>query len=118
MLHIRILAPAELASQAADLLTANPAVSSVAVMEQASRKPVGDLVIADVAREAANAVVEELHALGIDDVGCIQIEPVRTWMSKSAREAERVAPGLGADSVIWADVHNARSRSPSSTGLI
>lgn len=104
MLHIRILAPSQLASQAAALLTDNPAVSSVAVVPGASRKPVGDLVIADVAREAANSVVEQLVALGIDDEGSIQIEPVHTWISKSAIRAQRVAPGRGADSVIWSDV--------------
>ena len=104
MLHIRILAPSDLATQAVDLLTANSAVSTVATVPNASRKPVGDLVIADVAREAANSVVEQLKELGIEDVGTIQIDPVHTWISKSAIEAQRVAPGRGADSVIWSDV--------------
>lgn len=104
MLHLRLLAPADLAAQAVDILAANPAVSSVACVPNASRKPVGDLVIADVAREAANAVVEQLKELGIDDVGTIQIEPVHAWISKPGIEAERMAPGRGADSVIWSDV--------------
>lgn len=104
MLHIRILAPTDLATQAADMLVANPTVSGVAVVAGASQKPVGDLVTADVAREAANSVVEQLEALGIGDVGSIQIEPVHTWISKSAIEAQRVAPGRGADGVIWSDV--------------
>jgi len=104
MLHIRILAPTELAAQAANMLGDNPAVSTVAVVPGASRKPVGDLVIADVAREAADSVVEQLKKLGIDEAGSIQVEPVHTWLSKSAIEAQRVAPGRGADSVVWSDV--------------
>ena len=104
MLHLRILAPSDLATQAADLLTANPAVSTVALIPQVSRKPIGDLVVADVAREAANEVVAELVALGIGEVGSIQMDRVQTWVSKSAVDAQRSAPGHGADSVIWTDV--------------
>jgi uncharacterized hydrophobic protein (TIGR00271 family) len=104
MLHLRITAPTDVAERAADILAASPAVSGLVVIASASRKPPGDLVTADVAREAANDIVEQLDALGIRDVGSLHIEPVRTWISRQGREAELSAPGRGADSVVWADV--------------
>jgi uncharacterized hydrophobic protein (TIGR00271 family) len=36
--------------------------------------------------------------------GTIQVEPVRTWLSRSGFEAERRTPGSSADSVVWAEV--------------
>lgn len=104
MLHLRITAPTDVAQRAADILAANPAVSGLVVVPSVSRIPVGDLVTADVAREAANEIIEQLDALGIRDVGNLHIEPVRTWISRQGRQAELIAPGRGADSVVWADV--------------
>ncbi|MGW5152464.1 DUF389 domain-containing protein [Rhodococcus koreensis] len=37
-------------------------------------------------------------------MGSIEIEPVRTWLSRSGFEAELATPGSSADSVVWADV--------------
>ncbi|NYJ03692.1 putative hydrophobic protein (TIGR00271 family) [Nocardioides thalensis] len=104
MLHLRLSAPPDLAQRAVDLLEADPAVSGLVVIPGAARKPEGDLVLADIAREAANPIVDQLREIGLHKSGTVHIEPVRTWLSQSAFDAERRAPGSGADSVVWAEV--------------
>ncbi|HEY3438850.1 MAG TPA: DUF389 domain-containing protein [Actinotalea sp.] len=106
MLHLRIQVPAELSDRTVAALTDEPAVSGLSVIRGASVRPVGDLVLADVAREAANDVIGALRTLGVHEHGSIQIEPVRTWVSRPGYEAERRAPGSGADAVVWAEVAN------------
>ena len=104
MLNLRISSPRELTDDVLRILREDPGVSSLAVIRDASLRPAGDLVIADVAREAANDVVDALRELGIHREGSLAIEPVRTWLSKDGFEAERRTPGSSADSVVWAEV--------------
>ncbi|WP_024285134.1 DUF389 domain-containing protein [Cellulomonas sp. KRMCY2] len=104
MLHVRISVTADLSDRVVALLTEDPAVSSLSRIRGASVRPIGDLVLADVAREAANDVVERLRSLGVHKTGSLQIEPVQAWMSQAGYEADRLAPGSSADSVVWADV--------------
>ena len=104
MLLVRIYSPTELTPAVTAALRDDPSVSALAVIEGASLVPPGDLVLADIAREAANDVIDRLRATGVHERGSIQIEPVRTWISRRGLHAERVAPGAGADAVVWADV--------------
>jgi uncharacterized hydrophobic protein (TIGR00271 family) len=67
-------------------------------------KPPGDLVMAEVPREAANEIVDHLRGLGVHLEGSVHIEPVRTWISRAGHDAERRTPGSSADAVVWADV--------------
>lgn len=112
MLHLRIVVPPELSDRVMDVLTADPAVASLSVVPGASVRPGGDLVLAEVAREASDDVIERLVALGVHRGGAIQIEPVHAWVSQAGYEAERVAPGSSTDSVVWAEVtHHAYEES-------
>jgi uncharacterized hydrophobic protein (TIGR00271 family) len=104
MLNLRISSPREQSENVLRILREDPGVSSLAIVRDASLRPVGDLVIADVAREAVNDVVDGLRALGIHREGSLHIEQVGTWLSKEGYEAERRTPGSGADSVVWAEV--------------
>ncbi|MGH3459300.1 DUF389 domain-containing protein [Aeromicrobium sp.] len=104
MLHLRISVPSDLTDEVAAMLTPDPAVSSVAVIRGASVKPEGDLVLADVAREGANEIIDQLRDMGLQDEGSASIDPVRTWLSRSGYEAEKRTPGSSADAVVWADV--------------
>jgi uncharacterized hydrophobic protein (TIGR00271 family) len=104
MLSFRISSPADLTDAVVDVLSDDPAVSSLAVLRKASVRPTGDLVLADVPREAANDVVDRLRDLGVHREGTLQIEPVQTWMSQPGLEAQRLAPGSSADAVVWAEV--------------
>ena len=104
MLHLRISSPAAITEAVIGALSDDPAVSSLAVLRGASVRPAGDVVLADVAREAANDLVDRLRALGVQRDGSLDIEQVRAWMSQRGFDAERLAPGSSADSVVWADV--------------
>lgn len=104
MLKFRIAAPADLiAPLQAELLT-DQSVSSVVLHRGASVKPGGDVLEFDVARETANDLVDRLVGLGTHHQGTVQIEQVPTWISRPAHEAEQLAPGSSADSVVWAEV--------------
>ena len=104
MLHLRITAPNDLTERVLDVVGADPAVSSLAVMRDASVRPVGDIVLADIPREAANEIVERLEQLDIPQRGSIHIEPVSSWLSEAGLEAEKATPGSSADAVVWAEV--------------
>ena len=93
-------------------LSDEPAVSSLAVLPGASVRPAGDVVLADVAREAANDVVDRLRALELHREGSLDIDHVRAWLSQRGLDAEQLAPGSSADSVVWVDVtHQAYAES-------
>jgi uncharacterized hydrophobic protein (TIGR00271 family) len=112
VLHVRVTTPADLTDRVVQVFSNDPAVSSLAVLREASLHPRGDIVLADVAREAANEMVEQLESLGIPQAGTIHVEPVTTWVSQTGLDAERVTPGSSADAVVWADVtHQAYAES-------
>ena len=104
MQHIRVTTPTDLTEKVLAVFTDDPAVSNLSVLRGASLHPAGDLVLADVAREAANEIVEQLDALGLPQCGTIHVEPVTTWVSQAGLDAERHTPGSSADAVVWADV--------------
>lgn len=104
MLSLRILAPTRLTADVVGVLEEEPCVSGLAVVAGAAIRPVGDLVIADLPREAVNDVVTRLRALGVHHEGTIEIQPVETWLSRDGFDAELKAPGSSADAVVWADV--------------
>lgn len=104
MQQLRITSPAHLTDEVVALFSGDPAVSHLAVLRGASLEPEGDIVLADVAREATNEHVDRLVALGIPEQGTIHIEPVSTWVSRAGFDAERHTPGSSADAVVWADV--------------
>ena len=104
MLSFRVSSPHELTDAVVEVFSGDPAVSSLAVLKDASVRPPGDVVFADVAREAANDSIDRLRALGIHEQGTLRIEPVRTWLSQAGLESQRLAPGSSSDAVVWADV--------------
>ncbi|MGH8892266.1 MAG: DUF389 domain-containing protein [Actinomycetes bacterium] len=104
MLHLRVAATAELSERVVGLLESDAAVSSLAVLRGASLRPPGDVVLADIAREGANEVVDRLREIGVHHDGTFHLEPVRTWVSRAGFDAERRTPGSSADSVVWSDV--------------
>jgi uncharacterized hydrophobic protein (TIGR00271 family) len=104
MQHLRIASPRELTSPVLTALRGDPAVTSLSCTRGASLEPEGDIVEADVAREAMNDVVDRMRNLGVHHAGTIHIQPVATWLSQAGLEAERRTPGSSADSVVWADV--------------
>ena len=93
MLHVRLIAPPETTSEVLQLLDASPAVTHLCVNEQAARKPSGDVVSFDVAREGATSVLEALRGLDLEREGAIVVENLDISISQSAAKAEEETPG-------------------------
>jgi uncharacterized hydrophobic protein (TIGR00271 family) len=104
VIHLRIVAPEEVAHQALEVLSASPAVLNIVHLHGAARKPVGDVVLCDVAREEASVILGDLKELDIPRVGSIAVEHIDTALSDRADAAEKAAPGLPSDAVVWEEV--------------
>ena len=104
MIHLRVVAPEEVAHQALELLTASPAVLNIVHLHAAATKPDGDLILCDVAKEEASVVIADLKELRIPEVGSIAVEHIETALSDAAQAAEEAAPGLPSDAVVWEEV--------------
>ena len=104
MLSLRVNAPAALSGAVRACLEQDATVSSLTVIPGGSVRPPGDVFLADIPRERANDLVDELVALGVQDDGTITLSSVDTWVSRRALEAEEYAPGLGPDAVVWSQV--------------
>jgi uncharacterized hydrophobic protein (TIGR00271 family) len=111
VVHLRIVAPAGAIRQTLDVLMQAQSVVNVIHLEDASKKPRGDVVLCDVAREDASVVLADLRALGLAQSGSIAVEEIDTAISDSARAAEAAAAGSVADAVIWEEVEARTSES-------
>ncbi|WP_426504035.1 DUF389 domain-containing protein [Dactylosporangium sp. McL0621] len=104
MLHLRVISPPGDTERVVELLTAEAGATNVVVLPGAAREPAGDLVLADVVREAASPVLAALRKLGIDEHGSIAVETVDVALSRNARRAADAAPGLSGDAVVWDEI--------------
>lgn len=104
MFHLRLIVPARRVNRTLELLRRDVAVSNVVHLPGAASKPQGDLVLCDVAREDASALLQDLRELGLDREGSIAVEAVDVSLSAGATAAERLAPGAVADAVVWEQV--------------
>ena len=109
MLHLRLIAPDDCTQPARSLLAGHDGVTNLVVLPKAGIRPAGDVILADVAREAANEVLDELRALGLTERGSIAVENVDLSISAGADRAEDQAPGRAEDAVVWAEL-SARTR--------
>jgi uncharacterized hydrophobic protein (TIGR00271 family) len=101
VLHLRLIVPTELSDAVIDELLATPGVVHVVAGAGSATRPEGELVLCDVAREAADAVVERLQDHGVHRRGAIMIDTVEVAVSDAAAAAEEAAPGHGGDSLVW-----------------
>ncbi|HNM96360.1 MAG TPA: DUF389 domain-containing protein [Marmoricola sp.] len=104
MLRLEMAVPSRLADRVEECLRDEPAISHLSRVRGAALRPAGDLILVDVAREAANKVIERLEALDINREGVIQLRQVPAWISREGLQAERLAPGSAADAVVWLEV--------------
>ena len=116
MLHLRVIAPAELSDAVIDALKDNPGVAHLVVHRDAAQDPPGDEITADIARESANEVIDALKALGVKERGAITLDVVDTVLSTRAYRAEEKAAGDPADAVVW-DELAARTREESTLNV-
>jgi uncharacterized hydrophobic protein (TIGR00271 family) len=104
MLHVRVISPASLTAATIQLLEASPAVTHLWVSEGSARKPDGDVVSCDVAREAATGIIGQLRELGLSRQGAIVVERLDIVLSAAAQRAEQDAPGLSSDALVWEEL--------------
>ncbi|MGI8652810.1 MAG: hypothetical protein ACR2I7_08455 [Geodermatophilaceae bacterium] len=104
MQHLQVSVPVEHTDAVLDVLRDCSGLATLAVLRGASQRPIGDLILADLARESVDCVVHALRRLDVDAYGAIAIMDVDTSISAAAHKAERDAPGEGADAVIWEQV--------------
>lgn len=112
MLHLQLRVPADLTDEVVGLLCADETVTNVAVVPGGYTKPPGTLVLADVAREGANPVVAALRELDVHHRGSMMLSETGTVLSDEATRAERAAPGVPDDGIVW-DVVESRVRNDS-----
>ncbi|WP_406198463.1 DUF389 domain-containing protein [Streptomyces sp. NBC_01017] len=101
MLHLRLITPADRTDDVVRLIEGTVGTTHLVVLPGAARNPSGDLVMCDVAREAGDELLTDLQQLGIEESGSIAVENIDLSLSKRADEAEKEAPGEGADAVLW-----------------
>ncbi|HEY9522341.1 MAG TPA: DUF389 domain-containing protein [Thermopolyspora sp.] len=101
MLHLRVISPPRRTTEVLRALSDTTGVTNLIVLSGAARVPAGDLILFDVAREAANGAIFCLKLHGIDAEGSIAIEHVDLSLSEVAERAERESPGEGDDAVVW-----------------
>jgi uncharacterized hydrophobic protein (TIGR00271 family) len=109
VIHLRIVAPEEVAHRALEVLEGSPAVLNVVHLHAAARKPEGDVILCDVASEEASIILGDLKELEIPHVGSIAVEHIDTALSDAAVAAEKAAPGLPSDAVVWEEVEQRTS---------
>lgn len=104
MIQVRIVAPAEKAERALELLLSSASVVNVIRLPGASQKPDGDVILCDIAPEDASVILGDLRELDIPTDGSIMTERVDAFLSAAADAAERSAPGAPSDAVVWEEV--------------
>ena len=87
------------------------------VLPGAARRPAGDVILADVAREDASVVISGLRELGIPVDGSITIEPIDTQLSAHADRAVEHAKGAPSDAVVWEEVEARTSEQVELSGV-
>jgi uncharacterized hydrophobic protein (TIGR00271 family) len=111
MIHLRIVVPADRSEKALDLLQASASTCNLVFLAGAARKPAGDVILCDVAREDASVIVDDLRGLEIVRDGSIAIEQIDSQLSDGADRAVRAARGAPSDAVVWEEVEARTSES-------
>ncbi|MFD9689572.1 DUF389 domain-containing protein [Kitasatospora sp. NPDC059146] len=104
MLHLRLIVPPDLREPVLGCLDDSVGVTHVVVLPDAAVRPAGDVVLCDVAREALDEVLGALRGTGLVERGAIDVSALDLSLSAAADEAERLAPGEGADALVWESV--------------
>jgi len=101
---MRIVVPEGQCEHVLELLEHSPSATNVIYLPGAARKPKGDVVLCDVAREDASVLVSDLRELEVDKDGSIAIEHIDSAISAVAAAAEKAAAGHPGDAVVWEEV--------------
>lgn len=99
--RVRLVVPPEHTGTAVAVLRECPGLATLVVDRGVAVVPAGDVVTADLARESLDGVIAVLHRRGLAGAGELSWEPVDTAVGPRLAQAERRAPGEGADALVW-----------------
>ena len=116
MLHLRVIAPTDLRDEVVGVLTRQAGVTHLVVHRDAALDPPGDEITAEIARESANDVIDDLKALDLRRRGAITLDLVDTVVSNAAYRAEKQADGDPGDAIVWEEL-SARTREESTLNI-
>jgi len=105
MLHVRVTAPRTLCADVVKRID-DPSVANVVLLHGQTADGIRDVVLFDVAREAANPVLASLRELGVLEAGSVAISESIEVLGSSAVLAEKRSPGHPSDGVVWEEVEN------------
>jgi uncharacterized hydrophobic protein (TIGR00271 family) len=111
MVHLRIVSPADRSERVVALLEESASTCNLVLLAGAARKPAGDVILCDVAREDASVIIDDLRELQIPRDGSIAIEQIDSQLSAGAEQAIRAARGAPSDAVVWEEVEARTSES-------
>ena len=117
MVHLRIVTPASKAEKALEVLEASESVCNIVHLQGAARRPEGDVILADVAREDASVLLDDFKELGIHHDGSISLEVIDTQISDRADKVVEAARGAPADAVVWEEVEQHTSENVELSGV-
>ncbi|MDO9355311.1 MAG: DUF389 domain-containing protein [Solirubrobacteraceae bacterium] len=117
MVRAQIICSGELADRVLEQLGSDPCVTNLARFPGAAVRPAGDVIVADVAREEASAVVLGLQRLGVTADGSISLSQTSAEISSGGRSAAVAASGAEDDAVIWEEVHERTTESADLSGV-
>lgn len=104
-MHLRATCPAEDVEQVLGCLRGATGVTGLVHLPGVVLDPPGDLVEADLAREAVDGVVEDLQRCGLlRGDGALVLLDVDTATGRPVDRAEDDAPGEGVDAVVWSQL--------------
>ncbi|CAM3569653.1 DUF389 domain-containing protein [Tsukamurella ocularis] len=112
MRHIRVISPPDRTDAVLALLRSRPGVTHITLALGASLVPAGDVLSAEVTREAAHRVLQSLEELDIPTDGAVTVSTLDTVLSSAAEQAEKAVPGDPSDAVVWEEL-TARTREES-----
>jgi uncharacterized hydrophobic protein (TIGR00271 family) len=108
MIHFRIVVPSHQSEHVLDLLDGVDSVTNLIYLERAARRPEGDVILCDVAREDASVIVSDLKELEVHIEGSIALEQIDSQISVAADAAEKAADTFG-EGVVWEEVEQRTS---------
>jgi uncharacterized hydrophobic protein (TIGR00271 family) len=117
VIHLRIVSEPDKTERALELLERSHSVCNVVFLPGAARRPEGDVILADVAREDASVIISDLKDLGVHERGAISLTPIDTQISKPAERAVEHAPGSPSDAVVWEEVEARTSEQVEFSGV-
>ncbi len=117
MIHLRIVAPESRTEDTLAALERSASVCNIIHLPGAARRPVGDVILADVAREDTSSVIADLRGLGLKEEGSISLVEIDSHISDHADAAVRNAKGMPSDAVVWEEVEATTSEQVELSGV-